>query len=60
MSAACALGASIEKPTPRTPVSGVMPANEGVGRVVSRWKPYGGLVYFHLLLDSLSKAGLVA
>lgn len=32
----------------------------GVERVVSRWGPYGGLVYFHLLLDSLSKAGLVA
>ena len=33
---------------------------EGVGRVVSRWQPFGGLVYFHLLLDSLSQAGLVA
>jgi DNA-3-methyladenine glycosylase II len=32
----------------------------GVDRVVSRWRPYGGLVYFHLLLDSLSQAGLVA
>ena len=32
---------------------------EGVERVVSRWAPYGGLVYFHLLLDSLSRAGLV-
>lgn len=31
----------------------------GVERVVSRWSPYGGFVYFHLLLDSLSKAGLV-
>jgi DNA-3-methyladenine glycosylase II len=33
---------------------------ERVERVVSRWAPYGGLVYFHLLLDSLSRAGLVA
>ena len=32
---------------------------EGVESVVSRWAPYGGLVYFHLLLDSLSQAGLV-
>lgn len=33
---------------------------ERVKRVVSRWWPFGGLVYFHLLLDSLSQAGLVA
>lgn len=33
---------------------------ERVERVVSRWAPYGGLVYFHLLLDSLTRAGLVA
>ena len=33
---------------------------ERVERVVSRWEPYAGLVYFHLLLDSLSRAGLVA
>jgi DNA-3-methyladenine glycosylase II len=32
---------------------------ERVERVVSRWAPYGGLVYFHLLLDSLSRAGLL-
>jgi DNA-3-methyladenine glycosylase II len=30
-----------------------------VERVVSRWAPYGGLVYFHLLLDSLTRVGLV-
>jgi DNA-3-methyladenine glycosylase II len=29
----------------------------GVGRVVDRWQPYAGLVYFHLLLDSLTSAG---
>ena len=28
--------------------------------IVSRWAPYAGLVYFHLLLDSLTRAGLVA
>ncbi|MBS1888142.1 MAG: DNA-3-methyladenine glycosylase 2 family protein [Actinobacteria bacterium] len=33
---------------------------ERVETVVSRWAPYAGLVYFHLLLDSLSRAGLVA
>jgi DNA-3-methyladenine glycosylase II len=30
---------------------------EAVRRTLSRWQPYGGLVYFHLLLDRLSKAG---
>jgi len=33
---------------------------ERVERVVSRWRPFAGLVYFYLLLDSLSRAGLVA
>lgn len=28
-----------------------------VMRVTSKWKPYGGLVYFHLLLDGLERAG---
>ena len=28
-----------------------------VGRAVARWHPYAGLVYFHLLLDGLSRAG---
>lgn len=32
---------------------------EGVESVVSRWAPFGGLVYFHLLLDSLARSGLV-
>lgn len=30
---------------------------EGVQRVQSRWEGYGGLVYFHLLLDYLAEAG---
>jgi DNA-3-methyladenine glycosylase II len=30
-----------------------------VARVISRWKPYGGLIYFHLLLDNLAGAGLL-
>jgi hypothetical protein len=29
---------------------------EAVGRLVARWHPYAGVVYFHLLLDSLSRA----
>lgn len=28
--------------------------------LVARWHPYAGVVYFHLLLDSLSRTGLVA
>jgi DNA-3-methyladenine glycosylase II len=30
---------------------------EGVQRLLSRWKPYGGLIYFHLLLKGLREAG---
>jgi DNA-3-methyladenine glycosylase II len=29
----------------------------GVRRAVEPWRPYAGLVYFHLLLDGLSHAG---
>lgn len=32
----------------------------GVARVVERWQPYAGLVYFHLLLHGLSQAGVLA
>jgi hypothetical protein len=28
-----------------------------VARIMRKWKPYGGLIYFHLLLDRLAKAG---
>jgi DNA-3-methyladenine glycosylase II len=31
---------------------------EAVHGLVARWQPYAGVVYFHLLLDSLSRAGL--
>ena len=30
-----------------------------VARVISKWKPYGGLIYFHLLLDRIARAGLL-
>jgi DNA-3-methyladenine glycosylase II len=32
---------------------------ESVSRAMSRWKPYGGLIYFHLLLDRLAEKGNV-
>lgn len=32
---------------------------EGVRRVLARWRKYGGLIYFHLLLDSLAARGHV-
>ena len=32
---------------------------QGVERLVARWRPRGGSVYCHVLLDSLSEAGLV-
>ena len=30
---------------------------DGVGRAVEKWRPYAGMVYFHLLLDGLANAG---
>ncbi len=30
---------------------------DGVNRILSRWQPYAGLLYFHLLLDKISKIG---
>ena len=33
--------------------------HESVQQLVARWQPYAGVVYFHLLLDSLSQADLV-
>jgi len=33
---------------------------EAIAQLVARWHPYAGLVYFHMLLDSLSETGLVA
>jgi DNA-3-methyladenine glycosylase II len=32
---------------------------DSVKRLVSRWHPYAGIVYFHLLLDSLSHTGVL-
>jgi DNA-3-methyladenine glycosylase II len=33
---------------------------ESVEHLVARWHPYAGVVYFHLLLDSLSQDGFMA
>ncbi len=33
---------------------------EGVQRVLAAWRPYSGLIYFHLLLDRLAEAGAFA
>jgi DNA-3-methyladenine glycosylase II len=33
---------------------------KGVHLTLERWRPYGGLVYFHLLLDRLEEAGFLA
>ena len=30
---------------------------EGVRRILKRWEPYGGLIYFHLLLTGLDEGG---
>jgi DNA-3-methyladenine glycosylase II len=32
---------------------------EGVRQTLAQWKPYGGLIYFHLLLDRLAEQGYV-
>ncbi|MGI8557911.1 MAG: DNA-3-methyladenine glycosylase 2, partial [Solirubrobacteraceae bacterium] len=32
---------------------------ESIAQLVTRWHPYAGIVYFHMLLDSLSQTGLV-
>ena len=33
---------------------------DSVKRLVARWQPFAGMVYFHLLLESLSESGLVS
>jgi DNA-3-methyladenine glycosylase II len=33
---------------------------QAVRRALARWKPYSGLIYFHLLLDRLEEAGVVS
>jgi DNA-3-methyladenine glycosylase II len=33
---------------------------EAVRRTLARWHPYGGLIYFHLLLDRIAEAGYLS
>jgi|SRR6185312_15743367 len=35
------------------------PADRDVNRILRRWSPYQGLIYFHLLLDEQSRRGLL-
>ena len=35
------------------------PGYDDIKRIMARWKPYGGFVYFHFLLDKLSRKGLL-
>lgn len=30
-----------------------------IGRIMKRWRPYGGFIYFHLLLDGLAAEGFL-
>ena len=30
---------------------------DGVSKALGKWRPFAGMLYFHLLLDGLSKAG---
>jgi DNA-3-methyladenine glycosylase II len=32
---------------------------EGTRRLLAKWKPYAGFIYFHLLLDRLAEAGIL-
>lgn len=36
------------------------PDYQEVRKLLARWQPYGGLIYFHLLLDRLAAAGLLS
>jgi DNA-3-methyladenine glycosylase II len=33
---------------------------EGIARLLARWHPFAGVLYFHLLLDSLCETGVVS
>jgi DNA-3-methyladenine glycosylase II len=39
---------------------GDAPTYEGVGRMLERWHPYGGLIYLHLIVNAVADAGHVA
>ena len=39
---------------------GDAPTYDGVGRMLERWHPYGGLIYLHLIVNAVADAGHVA
>ncbi len=36
------------------------PTYDGVGKMLERWHPYGGLIYLHLIVNAVADAGHVA
>ncbi len=36
------------------------PSYDGVGRMLERWHPYGGLIYLHLIVNAVADAGHIA
>lgn len=36
------------------------PTYDGVGRMLERWHPYGGLIYLHLIVNAVADAGHIA
>jgi DNA-3-methyladenine glycosylase II len=39
---------------------GDAPTYDGVGRMLERWHPYGGLIYLHLIVNAVADGGHVA
>ncbi len=35
------------------------PTYDGVGKMLERWRPYGGLIYLHLIVNAVAEAGQV-
>jgi DNA-3-methyladenine glycosylase II len=35
------------------------PSYDGVGKMLERWRPYGGLIYLHLIVNAVANAGHV-
>ena len=35
------------------------PTYDGVGKILERWRPYGGLIYLHLIVNAVADAGHV-
>ncbi len=36
------------------------PTYDGVGKMLARWHPYGGLIYLHLIVNAVADGGHVA